>query len=320
MNRKSDKNAGRGAWIAQVLMVVVGLVFAAAALLKSSDMELFVRQIRAYGIVVDRPLVVMGAWALVAVELGLGAALMIGFRPRIMLCATTGLLLFFAGLTGWAWLSGTGDDCGCFGAWFERTPGQAAVEDLILITATLFAWASLANGKGTRASWKKWTVIGATMAGLALPVAFGLPPVSGNAQPPEVLSSQDLGRFAIEGVAPASLQTGTCLVIIMGTGCEHCRASVPQVNALTEAPEIPGVFALCMDDQSARTRFVEELGAAFPLGRIAEDEFWRLLGDAEMPRTLLVRNGRIERTWDGKIPEAQAVVDAIMAARHRGSD
>ncbi|MBW2108383.1 MAG: hypothetical protein JRI36_06955 [Deltaproteobacteria bacterium] len=319
MIRESYKNTARFFWAGRVLMVVVGLVFVAAALVKSSDMELFVRQIRAYGIVVDRPLVVIGAWVLVAMELGLGAALMTGFRPRGMLCATTVLLLFFFGITGWAWFSGTADECGCFGAWFERTPGQAAVEDLVLVAATLLAWACLGDVRGARTSWKKWTVVAATVAGLALPAAFGLPPVSENARSSVEFSSGNLGHFAIEGVDPLALHTGTYLVVIMGTGCEHCRASVPQINALADTPGLPPIIALCMDDEPARTRFVQEFGASFRLGKISEDVFWRLLGDAEMPRTLLTRNGRIERSWDGKIPEAEAIAHAVAQPHHLGN-
>jgi hypothetical protein len=93
----------------------------------------------------------------------------------------------------------------------------------------------------------------------------------------------------------------------MGTDCLHCKESVPALNALAEATDLPDVIALCTNEESQRIMFGEEFQPMFPIGKIAEDVFWRLLGDGDMPRVILVRNGHVQKVWDQKIPEKDKI-------------
>lgn len=297
----------------RLLAGVVGFVFVMAAVLKALDMELFIRQIKTYGIVSGRPVLIFVAWAVIALELFLGVAMIVAYRPTIVLPTTVVLLLSFLGLTGWAWHSGAAQTCGCFGAWLERTPGQAALEDIVLVAATMWAWAGLGNLRAgqSRASWKKWTVLSASIAGLALPAILGFPVLSWSPPSSGAVENQ-LGRFATTGLGSVDLNTGTYIIVIMGTGCAHCQDAIPQINMLAETPGLPSVVGLCVDDKTDRLRFLEQFRPSFPLGQIPEDIFWQLLGDAEMPRMLLVRDGRIVQSWNEKIPAAEAVRTASL--------
>ena len=73
-------------------------------------------------------------------ECALGLALILNWRPRITMPAATLLMAAFTALTGYAWLSNANLDCGCFGALAERTPGEAAVEDSVMLLLLLVAW------------------------------------------------------------------------------------------------------------------------------------------------------------------------------------
>jgi hypothetical protein len=83
-----------------------------------------------------------------ALEAGLGAALLFDLRRRPVLIAATLLVVFFLFLTGravWREAHGIVDDsgsCGCFGALVDRTPVEAFFQDLLLLVPALaFAWA-----------------------------------------------------------------------------------------------------------------------------------------------------------------------------------
>jgi hypothetical protein len=161
------------AWVSRVLAGAVGLTLIAASVLKATDMELFVRQLRDYGIISQHTVLVLGAWGLIVLEFGLGVALLISYRPKITLPSAGLLFLVFLGGTGWTWLSGTTEDCGCFGDWVKHTPRQAVIHDLIFLAATVLAWLGSLNRKTAQSRVKVMTVVVACVVGLLLPVGFG---------------------------------------------------------------------------------------------------------------------------------------------------
>jgi hypothetical protein len=164
----------------------VGLILVAASVLKAADMELFVRQLKDYGIISQDTVLALGAWGLIGLEFGLGVALLISYRPKLTLPFTGTLFLAFLGATAWAWLSGTTEDCACFGDWVKHTPLQTVVHDLIFLAATVLAWLGSLHKKTARGRAKALTVLVACVIGLLLPVAFGFF-VSKTSQPPFLL-------------------------------------------------------------------------------------------------------------------------------------
>ena len=61
-------------------MAAVGLILLGAAFMKATDMQLFIRQIRDYGIITHYVLVAVGAWGLIMVECALGVGLLVTTR------------------------------------------------------------------------------------------------------------------------------------------------------------------------------------------------------------------------------------------------
>jgi hypothetical protein len=171
-------------WVSRVLAGAVGLILITASVLKATDMELFVSQLRDYGIISQHTVLALGAWGLIVLEFGLGVALLISYRPKITLPSAGMLFLVFLGGTGWTWLSGTTEDCGCFGDWVKHTPRQAVIHDLIFLAATVLAWLGSQHRKTAQSRAKVLTVGVACMVGLLLPVGFGFS-VSEISQPPQ---------------------------------------------------------------------------------------------------------------------------------------
>lgn len=170
-------------WVSRVLAGAVGLILVAASVLKATDVDLFVKQLGDYGIISQHSVLVLSAWGLITLEFGLGVSLLIYYRPKITLTFAGMLFLVFLGGTGWTWLSGSTEDCGCFGDYVKHTPRQAVVHDLIFLGATVLAWLGSLRGKTAESRVKVMTVVVACVVGLLLPVAFGFP-VSKISQPP----------------------------------------------------------------------------------------------------------------------------------------
>ena len=122
--------------------IFLGAVFLVAAWGKAMSPGAFVEQIRLEGLdfILSAGLL---ALLTLAVETGLGLALLLGIRRLWLLVPTTLLVSFFVLLNGrnyylvWAGLRDETAACGCFGELLERTPAQAFWQDLLLLVPPL---------------------------------------------------------------------------------------------------------------------------------------------------------------------------------------
>jgi hypothetical protein len=292
--------------VPRLLAGALGLFFVAASLSKAVDVELFVRQIKAYGIISDTILVALTAWGLIALECTLGVGLVVFYRPKLFLGIAAGLLIFFWALTSWAWWTGATENCGCFGGWMDRTPGEEAIENVVLLLATFFAARRPGHLKWQPSRLRAWAVVVAAVVGLALPVASGFPTLK--AKPSESAEVKtELSQLALHGPQVVDLTQGTHLVVLMSTDCLHCREAIFDLNELALIPDLPPIVALCTDDEFQCEVFVEEFQPGFPIGCVTDSLFFELLGDGNVPRILLLREGQVLHAWDDVVPEEDMI-------------
>jgi hypothetical protein len=121
----------------------------------------------------------------------------------------------------------------------------------------------------------------------------------------------ELGAVEVSGVDAVDLGRGRHLVFLMGTDCEHCREVLPEVEMLSEGGDLPPVLGLCPNAEEERLQFIEAFQPLFPLGRISEDTFFRLLGSGDTPRFILVENGLVKEIWDQVVPTREALEAAL---------
>jgi hypothetical protein len=292
----------------RVFAVIVGIILLTAAVMKSCDIELFMRQIRDYRIITNDSLLILSAWGLIIVEFVLGASLLVYYRPRITVALT--ILLFCVFLSGvlWALITGVTDDCGCFGSWVKRSPAGAAIEDLFIMGVIFLSWPRNRRPEERRPRVKLFIVAGALIGGMLLPVILGSPireliGIGGNS------SKEDKDLFTVE-LKDVDLKKGPFIFILITTDCSHCRESVEAFNRLAGKPDMPRLIALSADPEDQIESFIEDLKPVFPVMGISEDDFYRLLGMGSTPKSILVYKQRMLMTWEEVVPTAAAIRDA----------
>lgn len=130
------------AWIGFAARMLVGGVWIVAALLKIPDLASSVRAVRAYQLLPEAVVPVVG-YALPVVELVVGLLLVVGLAVRPSAAVSAVLFVaFIVGISA-AWARGLQIDCGCFGGGgydanaTEKYPWEIA-RDLGLLFASLW--------------------------------------------------------------------------------------------------------------------------------------------------------------------------------------
>lgn len=71
-------------------------------------------------------------------EIVLGVALLLNYRPKLTTATLLVIIIFFTGLTFFSAVTGKVTDCGCFGDVLKLTPWQSFIKDIVLLVFILF--------------------------------------------------------------------------------------------------------------------------------------------------------------------------------------
>ena len=281
--------------------VYLGGMLLYAAAIKSADMPLFIEQVRGYKVFPS--LAPVWAYAVLWVEFILGWMLILWVAPRWSLLGFAGLMLFFIGLTAYAWSQGNADDCGCFGRMASRAPKDVILEDLAYVALAAFAfwrapWVSASRGR--------WMIYG-----LVLPLFLALPWV-GSRLPVDSLVTPVRAGYNLETLAAEDLKVplgdGRVFVALIGDHCRPCVEALPMMADLTQregGPKVTGIFA---GDRAHKRAWALEQLPAFPLANASEKtlrQYYRTL-----PVFILLHEGVVRKVWWHRRP----TVDEVMKA------
>lgn len=315
---------GRGSEIA------VGSAYLLAAGLKAQNINLFIGQILAYQVFSSGGALTTVAFATLALETVLGVSMVLG-SPRRKLVLATGMamLLFFTLLIAYAWQFHGLKDCGCFGK-VSMTPVQAILKNLAFMVLTGLAWNGLVRREGGEISMSYPLMRQLLPIFAALSLCLAVTPQIGGKSleltPLSAIPGTDGAPAATAEVGPFSgyriipefgdpidLSQGEYLVALLSMTCEHCMATVPEINEYTYESALPTLVAICVEpDEGSMQEFQSLTGPLFPMYSIGNDMLtWAKLCDGLPPQLLLVRNGIPVQTWKDVMPTIPELLDAI---------
>jgi hypothetical protein len=245
-------------------------------------------------------------------ECVLGVGLLVNWQHRWLPLVALALLVFFLALTAYAWYSGATADCGCFGSLVQRSPGEAAVEDGVLVLVLGLSWWA---GRGTAAAPRAgWFVAAAAIAATAATL-LGFVPQTERLDKSDLLPGVRLRGLEVNGLA-VNLMQGDFLVELMNPKCGHCIDAVPTLNELVAAGDLPRLIALTSfaPDSPDVADFVREHQPGYPLGSVSRTDFFRLTWKHGFPRLALIRDGVVRQVWErDSFPKPEEVRTAMGA-------
>jgi len=299
-------------WVGTVAGIVLAAVFLVAVWGKALDPSAFAEQIRLEKLDVLFTAQTVALLAL-ALETGLGLALLLGVRRLWVLVPAALLVSFFLFLTGRAWyltahgLRTEAAGCGCFGNLVQRTPAEAFWQDLLLLVPPL-ALAFLGRDRRGRAVPPLRTA--AVALGTAGVVLFAwkapqlpLDDLATRLHPgiavDEICVDQSANPLCLSTVAGGLMQ-GEHLVVIADLDDPAFRQSVAALNQAAGRPGGPRVWVLADATPQQVFNFRFSQGPIFQLVE-APAALLRPLYRS-LPRAFRVRDGEVTETWAGLPP------------------
>lgn len=305
MTETHTSASGRLASAGAVARILMGLVFVVAGVAKSFDPVVFYWEAISYLELLEASREVwpdLGRLALVLapLEVLVGAALIIGWRPRVIMPVATVMMVLFIGLTALAWQKDAPIDCGCFGALTERTPGEALVEDVFMLALLVAAW-RWGTARWAASSWRlaRRVVIGAGGLALGL-IVLRFAPESERIANSDLMPGVRLTGLELKGVKDVDLSEGAYLLELFSPRCGRCKATVPKLNEWADTPGVPQIVALneFPADSPYLADFVRQMRPRYQIASISSSDFMRLTWRHGFPRLAYIEDGIIRRVWE----------------------
>ncbi|RMG46149.1 MAG: hypothetical protein D6718_06070 [Acidobacteria bacterium] len=280
---------------------VLGCVLLLSAWTKGADPEGFAAQIVREGLL-PGSLAGFAAVLVVALEAGLGAALLAGRLVPPVLAAGTALMGAFWLLAGWQFFVPPDDpsSCGCFGNLIQQTPGRHWALNTAFLALAALSW--LGCRRTARGA------LGLTAGSFAVAAAFALAapslPIDSWPGVTRLREGADVAELGLTDVIP-ELAAGDSLVLLIDRADEETRRDIGRVNELLALKGGPvRVFGLAERDEELAAEFFWAAGPAFDVREAPYSLIKPLY--RRLPRAFLVREGRIRRIWNG-IPDEPAL-------------
>lgn len=303
--------------------IVLGVFFLVSAGAKAVDMDGFGALVSAYNVVKDPALVRMSSYAALIAEVILGAALLGGWRFNgLTHFLTAGMTVVYSGLITYAWQVHGLEDCGCIPGLVKLGPVESLIKNVVLLAILFFAW------YGTRPkppetpprvklkSPAAATALGATLL-IVILGAVDAATRGANSSALAIAEEADDDRpfsqfvFTADGI-DFDLGHGENLVALLSATCEHCQASVPGLNALAGAGDLPPMVGLMIGTDEEVDAFLLKTLPEFPLQQIEMLTFMSFIGVAP-PRLHHVRDGLGVRHWDWDWEDAPPTPEEVMS-------
>lgn len=292
----------------------LGLVLLVATWAKAMDPSAFADQVTREGLDFLLPAMAVAMFAL-ALEIFLGAALILGVRRLWVLGTSAALVVFFLFLTGrnyWRDLQGIAPDdgasCGCFGNLVERTPAEAFWQDaLLMVPALLLAFLVIDRQPA-------WPRIRLGIAGVLtvltmvftwkapdLPLDDWATRLRPGSDPATMCagSEEDATRVCLDGILP-EITEGEHFVILADIEEPGFADQVPILNEYHWAGNGAQLWVVSANTEEELFAFRFGSGPAFEIREVPPALIKPLY--RTLPRSFLMRDGTVEETWSGLPP------------------
>ncbi len=270
--------------------VALGAIFIVAAASKGTDLVRFYRQtetiFESFGLPPTKLwelFAIISAMFVILIELILGAMLVTRYYYRTAVIGSLILLTGFTAFIGWAIVTESISDCGCFGALLKRSPQEALIEDIIMLVMAGFG---LFGSSSSRP--KVWRIT-SFITGLGvvwLIVFYLIQPSWGALRTGSVWEPLD----------DSSTSNEPFLLWTFDPDCFECQSRVIYLNSIVAFDN--EIIALTDASPGKIQEFIWDFEPAFDIERVQSKNLDRM--GLHLGSLLIVEQNRIQQVWHPK--------------------
>lgn len=324
--KKQSPQSPLQARVSRVAGGILGLAMLVAGIFKAIDPWTFLGSLPAYGVpeFLHYPIVI----ALPALEIALGVMLIAGWQLRWAGIASIALIVVFGAAIAYGWSLGDLEECGCFGPFVQRSPGQALLQDFGLLILAMLAVAAPADSMRPLTR-QQLGALGVVAVAALVVSATGMTRDT-SAVSSEVTEAAQLvtGAEPTRGSDPTGsmarpkpsdlapdeldLENREYLVYMFHPRCPHCQEVGPIIATYFDHFSLPSLVGFTFDAIPAEVdEYKAKLAVPFPVYQLPSRAFVQFTGDGAVPQLVYVRKGEIVRIWRGMPPTAEQMRDYI---------
>ena len=281
----------------------LGAVFLFAGGLKAYGPWDFIASLSGYGVPGwMRP---PTAFVIPAVEILIGVFLVVGWHLRKIGAGAGLMMIAFMAAIANGWLSGTLEECGCFGPFLERSPAQALLLDVVFLSLAGWVWKGSSVTPLRLSGLQQGVGLGAVALAVATTAAaYNAPSPSLDAGNPVAGSLDDPSIV---------LNEGERLLYLFHPECPHCQAMTPRVVEYVDEASLPPLIGITWEESVPMIRnYLGNYDLAIPVRQIPGQSLMRITGEGSVPQLVYVRNGEVVRSWLGELPSVQELTDSMV--------
>lgn len=289
-----------------VVTTLLGLFFLLSGLGKALDIAQFTTTIANYGLPQLEPL----APVLIAIEIGLGVALLLQVHLKKMALLSLGLLVTLTVLFAYGYLVHGIRSCGCFGALetAQMPPWLSFVRNLLLMGTAVWLYQHAPTNNPSASRTRFRIVLGATALAFA---------TSGSAYANRYSSSKvgvmrgQLLRTSLLAPYLPVASDSTYVVFIFSPACAHCEDMTPTVASYRTSGLAARVVALHPPiDAMEQQRYMKRFNPPFSLRTVARDSLYAIT--YHVPLAFIVSKGVVAHVLGPVMPSAD-ILKALLA-------
>ncbi len=237
---------------------------------------------------------------MIAAEFLIGILLILNLNLRkITYKLAIGILVFFSiYLILLIFIVGNKGNCGCFGTYFQMTPLEALIKNIIMLAIffTLYR-----NHEGWELP-KKYNYLNVIPYAAAIAMPFILNPVELNYSEAYLNKPEDNYKIELDSlysnaklnIPPKTLSNGKHIIAFMSLTCPHCRIAAKKMRIMHERnPNISFYFVLNGKDEKLQPFYDDTKTENIPHCILNGRNFVYLAGTV-MPTIYLVNNSIVE--------------------------
>lgn len=290
----------RVAGLLSSLLLGAVLVFSAGT--KILAPSAFLSSVSDYGILGSRWVLPAGA-GITALEVALGAMLILGLGRRWAARAALPLILLFVAMIVYAIRAGL-SDCGCFGAVIKMPPAMELGVDmvLLLLVGLVLAWGEDLVPVGHRlTAFAGW---GAFLLGGVLFLSGN--PVTASGERLEIEPAQL--QLLSQAQPPLDVSEGDHFIFLFSADCDHCWAFAGGVELMHQRLEGVSVEAVTFSDPASLAEFRRAFAPSYPIHVLDSERFDELT--KMYPAAIWIQGGQVTDSWSGFVPSHRELAES----------